>query len=152
MSRVIVFGATGEVGSAAARMAASLGAQLTLAMRDPTKKLPPSLIESEKAHGPFTKVKADLTDPESIAEAVKSSKSTRAFIYLAHQSKDFMRSAIEALKSAGTEFAVFLSSRDVPKEPSNTNPDDVLAFVHGQVEVNCTLCSACYQTTVFKLS
>lgn len=57
---VIIFGATGRIGSTAALRAYQEGAKITLAMRDPSKPIPSLgdiLVE---------KVWADLTEPETV--------------------------------------------------------------------------------------
>lgn len=71
-------------------------------MRDPTKTIPGLTKEAEQA-GDFTRIQADMQKPDTVAEAVKKSGATRAFIYLAHGSSDHMKSTIEALKGAGIE-------------------------------------------------
>lgn len=62
--KVIVFGPTGAVGSAAARTAASLGAEVTLAMRD-TAKVIPGLDDEKEKNGAFERTQADLTNPDT---------------------------------------------------------------------------------------
>ncbi|KAL5117795.1 hypothetical protein ACEQ8H_004269 [Pleosporales sp. CAS-2024a] len=137
MAPVLVFGPTGQVGSAAAVQAAEQGAQVWLAMRDTTKQVP-GLTKEVEASGDFHRVQADLSRPDSVTKAVKTSGAKRAFIYLVHGASDHLRGAIEALKAAGVEFVVFLSSftiltkvalRDIPAS-------DILPHIHAQVEAN----------------
>ncbi|KAJ4990996.1 hypothetical protein SVAN01_03567 [Stagonosporopsis vannaccii] len=137
MTSVIVFGPTGQVGSVAARTAAELGAKVWLAMRDPSKTVPGLSKESE-ALGGFQRVQADLEKPETVSRAIKTSGAKRAFIYLVHHASDHLRGAITAMKTAGVEFVVFLSSftilvnhglRDIPSS-------DLIPYVHAQVEAN----------------
>ncbi|KAK8079427.1 hypothetical protein PG997_007245, partial [Apiospora hydei] len=108
-SKVIVFGPTGQVGSAVARTAAECGAEVWLAMRTTSKSIP-GLSKEQEAKGPFHRVQADLQDPATVTEAVKKSGAKRAFIYLVHGAQDHLQGAITAMKAAGVEFVVFLSS------------------------------------------
>lgn len=132
---VIVFGPTGAVGSAAARKAGELGAKVILAMRDTAKSIPGLDSEKEKA-GSFTRVSADLTQPESVRNAITSTGAKHAFIYLALGSKDNMKESIEALKAAGIELVVFLSSFTVPADPKSVQPQEAIPYIHAQVELN----------------
>ncbi|KXX81989.1 NAD(P)H azoreductase [Madurella mycetomatis] len=127
---VIVFGPTGGVGSATALAAQEAGAKVALAMRDTNKPIP-----NLPAAGNFTRLEADLTEPASIRAAVTSSAAKHAFIYMANGSQDHMRSAAEALKSAGVEFVVFLSSIGVRGDIRAVTPDDFIAWAHAQVEI-----------------
>ncbi|CAJ2504472.1 Uu.00g118660.m01.CDS01 [Anthostomella pinea] len=131
---VIVFGATGDVGSHAARTAQQLGANVFLAVRDLAKPVPGLTAEQEKA-GRFERVKADLNDAESVGAAVTSTKATRALIYLAHGPDHGMKACIPALKSAGIEFVVFLSSYSVRGRPAETSSDDYISYAHALVEL-----------------
>ncbi|KAJ6185188.1 hypothetical protein N7519_006489 [Penicillium mononematosum] len=135
MSTVIVFGPTGNIGSVAARTAQEHGAKVVLAMRDPKKPIPGLSSEQEQAGG-FKRIQADLTDPDSVAAAVKESGAKRAFIYLAFGSPDHMKTTLEALKSAGIEFVVFLSSYTVSGEARDVEPSDIIPYIHAQVEIN----------------
>ncbi|OQE26930.1 hypothetical protein PENFLA_c006G03563 [Penicillium flavigenum] len=135
MSTVIVFGPTGNIGSFAARTAQEHGAKVVLAMRDPKKPIPGLSSEQEQAGG-FKRIQADLTDADSVAAAVKQSGAKRAFIYLAFGSSDHMKTTLEALKSAGIEFVVFLSSYTVSGEARDVEPSDIIPYSHAQVEIN----------------
>lgn len=135
LGKVIVFGPTGNVGSITARTAQEHGAKVYLAMRDPQKAIPGLSAEQEKKDG-FERVQADLTDPSSVAAAVSKSGAKRAFIYLAFGASDHMKSTLEALKSAGIEFLVFLSSYSISGAPSEAQPSDIITFAHAQVEIN----------------
>lgn len=136
MSTVIVFGPTGNVGSWAARTAQKQGAKVILAMRDPAKPVPGLDIEQEKTNG-FERVQADLTKPDTVAAAVEKTKATRAFIYLSHGSSDHMKSTLQALKSAGITFVVFLSSYTIGERNLHDVPvDELIPYVHAQVEIN----------------
>jgi len=134
MDRVIVFGPTGNVASIAASTARELGAKVYLAMRDPQKQIP-GLSEQEERDGGYERLQADLTVPETVAAAAKESGAKRAFIYVAHGSKDHMRSTAQALKDGGIDFVVFLGSFTVD-EPRDVQPDDPIAYVHAQVEIS----------------
>ncbi|KAJ5594965.1 uncharacterized protein N7459_001173 [Penicillium hispanicum] len=131
---VIIFGATGAVGSSAALKAHQEGAKVSLAMRDPSKPIPIlSGISAER-------VQADLTNPETIRAAVQQTGAKFAFIYAAFGTSDHMRSSIEALKEAGIEFVVFLSSYAIDSSPHRGDaravpPSDFIPWVHAQIEL-----------------
>jgi uncharacterized protein YbjT (DUF2867 family) len=131
----IVFGATGTVGAATARTAKEQGAKVFLAVRDINKPMPKSTLEKELKEG-FGRVEADLSMPDTLLAAVTKTKATRAFIYLAPSSPDSMRSCFRALKSAGIEFVVFLSSAGVRGDPRNDTSDDTIAWAHAQAEIS----------------
>ena len=137
MASVIVFGPTGNVGSITALTAADKGAKVALAMRDTNKTIAGLSKEQEQA-GNFTRVHADLLKPDTVAEAVKTTGAKRAYIYLAFGAQDHMRSTIEALKSAGVELVVFLSSFTVPQDKPlrDVPPSDIIDYMHSQVEAN----------------
>lgn len=135
---VIVFGPTGNIASVAARTARSHGAKVILAMRDPSKSIS-GLTQEEEQRGGYQRVQSDLTKPETLTAAVTSSGATRAFIYLAHSAKDHMKSSLEALKSAGIEFVVFLSSYTIGPfngEARNVPASEIIPYIHAQVEIN----------------
>ncbi|KAJ5758443.1 hypothetical protein N7520_005599 [Penicillium odoratum] len=135
MSTVIVFGPTGNIGSVAARTAQEHGAKVILAMRD-LKKTIPGLSSQQEQAGGFERVQADLTDADSVAAATKKSGAKRAFIYAAFGSSDHMKSTLEALKSSGIEFVVFLSSYTISGDPKDVEPSDLIPYIHAQVELN----------------
>jgi nucleoside-diphosphate-sugar epimerase len=62
MSKVLVFGATGSVGSVVASTSKKLGADVVVATRSLDKKIPGVSSEDEKED--FTRVKADLDDAQ----------------------------------------------------------------------------------------
>ncbi|KAI4274806.1 MAG: hypothetical protein LQ337_003655 [Flavoplaca oasis] len=132
---VIIFGPTGAVGSAAARTASALGAKVILAMRD-TEKSIPGLSALDKKANAFTRVYADLTKSDTVHNAVLTTQATHAFIYLAFGSADNMKATIHALKSAGIELVVFLSSFTVRGDLAAIQPRDVIPYPHAQVEMN----------------
>lgn len=105
-TNVLVFGATGGVGSAAAIQAHKQGAHVWLAMRDTSKTIRGLDADSER----YTRVQADLSAPDSLKSAVEQSGATTAFVYVIHTSSDHMRSAFEALKAAGLKYVVLLST------------------------------------------
>jgi len=133
--KVIVFGPTGAVGSAAARTAGELGAKVVLAMRDTGKSIPGLDAEEEKK-GSFERIYADLTKPDTVSDAVNKTGAKHAFIYLAHGMPDNMKSTIEALKSAGIDLVVFLSSFTIQGDLKAIQPSEVIPYVHAQVEIN----------------
>ncbi|KAJ7672286.1 hypothetical protein DFH06DRAFT_1036537 [Mycena polygramma] len=140
MVSMLVFGATGVVGSACARHAHSLSATVTLAVRDTTKPIPGLSLEQEKAAG-YKRVQADLTQLETITEAVAQSGAKHAFVYLIFPTPgapDPNRGALEALKAAGVEFVVFLSSFSVALyDPAieRVPADEYIPHAHAQVEL-----------------
>lgn len=134
--RTIIFGATGGVASVVARTAQEQGAKVFLALRSTQKPIPGLSPEQEKAGG-YERVEADLTKPETVQAAASKTQATQAFIYLAHASTDHMKSSLLALKSAGVEFVVFLSSSEVRGEDLSSIPQsDYIASSHAQVEIN----------------
>jgi uncharacterized protein YbjT (DUF2867 family) len=135
MSKVIVFGPTGSVASIAAITAQAHGSTVILAMRDLQKTIPGLTHEQEETGG-FQRVQADLTDPDSVAAAVQSSGATRAFIYRVHGKRDHMKSTLKAMKSAGINFVVFLSSYTISGDPCDVPPSEVIPYVHAQIELN----------------
>ncbi|KAK1918294.1 hypothetical protein P3342_001211 [Pyrenophora teres f. teres] len=137
MTSVLIFGPAGQVGSIAARTAGELGATVWLAMRDTSKSIPSLTTEAEAA-GDYHRIYADLEKPETVTEAVKTSGAKRVFLYLVHHASDHLHGTITAMKAAGVDFVVFLSSftilvnqplREIP-------PSDILPFIHAQVEAN----------------
>lgn len=138
---VIIFGATGSIGSAAARVANEQGAKVFLALRDINKPIPGLSPDQEREAG-FERIQADLTDADSVKAAVTQSGAKHALIYLMFGVSDGMRSVIEALKSAGIELVVFLSSSSVTVQSAGKDdlksvpPSDFIAFSHAQVEIN----------------
>lgn len=139
---VIIFGATGGIGSVAARVTNEQGAKVFLALRDVNKPIPGLSPEEERERG-FERVQADLTDVESVKTAVTKTGAKHAFIYLMFGVTDGMRPVIETLKSAGIEFVVFLSSSSVTSQSVSKGydlkavpPSDFIAFSHAQVEIN----------------
>lgn len=139
MATVIIFGPTGHVGSVVALSAHSFGAgKVVLAMRDTTKAIP-GLTPTLEASKNFQRIQADLSNPASIATAITATGATRAFLYNNFASPDHMRSAIEALKSSGIEFVVFLSTgllrrgTDLAALQADVDP---ITWTHAQVELN----------------
>ncbi|VUC30263.1 unnamed protein product [Clonostachys rosea] len=132
--KVIVFGPAGAAGSATARTAYELGAEVVLAMRDIEKPVPG--FDAAKEHRGVERVYADLLQPDTVHSAVSTTGAKSAFIYIAHRSPDHMKSTIGALKSAGIELVVFLSSFTVQGDPRTIAPSEVIPYMHGQVEIN----------------
>jgi uncharacterized protein YbjT (DUF2867 family) len=133
--KIIVFGPTGAVGSATALTAAELGATVFLAMRDTAKPIPGLTAEIEKI-GNFERIHADLTKPDTVRDAVTKTGATHAFVYLAHGTSDNMKATIAALKAAGIELVVFLSSFTVRGDLKAIQPSEAIPYVHAQVELS----------------
>lgn len=132
---MIVFGPTGNVGSIVALTAQQQSAKVFLAMRD-TQKSIPGLRSAQELKGEFARVAADLMDPASVRSAVTQSRATAAFIYLTWQTKDGMKATLEALKAAGVEFVVFLSSFTIRGPLEKVSPANRIPYMHAQVELN----------------
>jgi NAD(P)-dependent dehydrogenase (short-subunit alcohol dehydrogenase family) len=127
---VIIFGPSGSVGSATALQVFREGVKVTLALRDPRKPIPALTgINAEK-------VQADLTKPETIRAAVRQSGAKSAFIYAIFGTPDHMRASIVALKEAGIEMVVLLSSYTIQSDIHSVSPDNYVPWVHAQVEVS----------------
>ncbi|KAJ5819972.1 hypothetical protein N7474_005563 [Penicillium riverlandense] len=126
---VIIFGASGGIGSAAALKANQEGANVTLAMRDPSKPIP-------SLNGLLaTKARADLAKPETVLAAVRQSGATTAFLYTIHEIPDGMRRTIVALKEGGIESVVLLSSFTVQGDLRTIPPTDIVPYLHARVEI-----------------
>lgn len=135
MANVIVFGATGAVGGAAAVEASERGATVWLAMRDTSKKIQ-AISEEQEKKGSFKRVQADLTDPASITKAVKESGAKAAFIYAVFGAKDGMKASVQALKDAGVTWVVLLSSYTIQIPVRQVKPEDVIPYFHATVEIS----------------
>ncbi|KAF2152212.1 NAD(P)-binding protein [Myriangium duriaei CBS 260.36] len=137
MASVIVFGASGKIGSVVAMTAAKLGAHVVLATRNMKKSIP-GLNEEEQQDGGFARVEADLLKPDTVSSAIRSTMAKRAFVYRAFGSQDDMRSTLVAMKEAGVDFVVFLSSFTVPTDKflRDVSPEDRIPYAHAQVEAN----------------
>ncbi|RMZ89794.1 hypothetical protein DV736_g2961, partial [Chaetothyriales sp. CBS 134916] len=98
---VIIFGPTGAVGGAAAVEAHKRGAKVWLAMRDPTKAIP-AISKEEEQSGSYSRIKADLSDPKSVKEAVQQSQAKAAFTYFV-RTGDGLKSSLQAMKDAGID-------------------------------------------------
>ncbi|KAI2601844.1 NAD(P)-binding protein [Hypoxylon sp. NC1633] len=131
---VLVFGATGAVGSSAARTAHWCGAKVVLAVRDLQKPIP-GLGAAEEQAGGYSRVQADLTDASSVGAAARESGASHAFVYAARGGADGMRASLEALRDAGVRFVVFLSSGSVRGDVAAVPPSQFIAYMHARVEV-----------------
>ncbi|PWY70806.1 NAD(P)-binding protein [Aspergillus sclerotioniger CBS 115572] len=135
MTPVIIFGPTGSVGSATALTAHTQGCKVYLALRDTTKPIP-GLTTAQEQSGNFTRIQTDFSNPTSITTAVAQSKAKHAFIYTDLTSPDHMRGTFTALKEAGVEFVVLLSSFGVQGDIHHVASEDVIAYVHAQAEIS----------------
>lgn len=84
----------------------------------------------------FERVQADLQSPDTVRDAVSRTQATRAFLYIARRSSDNMMSTIQALKSAGVDLVVLLSSFTIQGEPEDVKSSEVVPYLHAQVEIN----------------
>lgn len=133
---VIVFGPTGAVGGSTALEASKRGAKVWLAMRDTSKAIAEIPADVERS-GKFERVQADLTDPDSVATAIKKSGAKAAYLYLIFGSNDHMRASLQAMKAAGVEYVVFLSSVSVApgRDLRSFSPEFFIGYSHAQVEL-----------------
>ena len=126
---VIIFGATGGVGSVAALKAYQEGAKVTLAMRDPSK--PVQALDNICAE----KIRADLNKPGTVQAAVCQSNAKVAFVYAIPSIRDGMRRTFVALKEGGIQFVVLLSSFTVQSDLHAISPTDIVPYSHATVEI-----------------
>ncbi|KAI3011057.1 hypothetical protein CBS147346_1258 [Aspergillus niger] len=112
-NKVIVFGATGDVGSAAALQAHHEGATVSLATHNSSKPIP------QLAHIPFKKYQADLTQPSTITAAVRDAGAKAAFIY------GVRRGGICGLPQ----------QLSLLSDIHNVDPSDIVPWEHAQVEI-----------------
>lgn len=131
-STVIVFGPTGDVGSATALEASRRGAKVWLAMRNPDKAID-GITKKQEQEGNFERIQADLTDPESVKKAVRQSGAKAAFIYHAFG----MNGAVQAMREAGIEYVVFLSSFSIGpgQDLRQIPPSELIPYIHAQIEI-----------------
>lgn len=87
----------------------------------------------------WERVYADLTEPETVREAVITTGATRAFLYhtLGTDDSHHMRATIQSLKDAGIELVVFLSTFTVLTRANleDFKPDEPIQYVHAQNEM-----------------
>lgn len=135
MTTVVVFGATGSVASAAARTANDQGAKVLLASRNLDKPIPGLSITEQRQTG-YQRVKADLTNPETVRSVVTNAQATKAFIYTVSGTTDHMRASLETMKAAGIEYVVNLSSFSVQADLDDISQENHIAYDHARVEAN----------------
>lgn len=136
--RVIIFGASGAVARSAAFEAQKRGAIVHLAMRDTNKAIPGLTPEMEQQRG-FKRVRADLSDPKSVQDAVSQSEATVAFTYIVHAAQDGLRATFDAMKKTGISHVVLLSSYTLYRHPNAKaamHSSDFIPAAHGKVEVS----------------
>ncbi|KAJ4344851.1 uncharacterized protein N0V89_012595 [Didymosphaeria variabile] len=134
MSNVIIFGAAGAVASAAALEAKKRGAKVWLSVRQSELQPLNQISELASAKG-YRRVVADLTNPSTVTQAVKTSGATTAFLYTVFACQDGMRAVFNALKDAGVTFVVLLSSYAVKDPPSSMQKTKGSAWHHAQAEI-----------------
>lgn len=134
MSKVIVFGAAGAVASTAAIEAKKRGADVWLSVRQAELSVLNQNDELDEAKG-YRRVVADLTDPSTVADAIKTSGATAAFLYTVFASKDGMKDVFEALKISGVTYVVLLSSYAVKGPPTSMKRTEGSAWHHAQAEI-----------------
>ncbi|KAI1428720.1 hypothetical protein F5Y12DRAFT_782319 [Xylaria sp. FL1777] len=140
LTKVLIFGATGEVASAAALEARARGASVTLAMRDISKTNEWITAEEERAAG-LQRIAASLDSPEAVGRAVRETGAEAAFIY-AVRTPDNMRGVVTALRDAPSiRHVVFLSTSQVRSAGTvkddirSVAPDHFIPWQHAQVEI-----------------
>ena len=129
---IIVFGATGSVGSLTAKAAHTQGSKVYLASREPQKPIP-GLTDQPNGDS-FERVAADLTKPETVQAAVIKTGAKHAFIYAIFGTPNGLKETVQALKRGGVEFVVFLSSAAVRGDKRQTDPKQFIAHEHAKVE------------------
>jgi hypothetical protein len=67
---------------------------------------------------------------------VQSLGITRAFIYQVYRKPDYIKSTLKAIKSAGINFVVFLSSYTISRDLYDMPPSEVIPYVYTQIELN----------------
>lgn len=131
---VLVFGASGAVGSATAIEAQARGAKVWLAMRDTSKQIA-SLSEEQEKSGNYTRIQADLFDSKSVENAVRQSGVKAVFTYCP-RIPGGMKAVAEAFKAAGVEYVVVLSSSTINGEDVRSiQPKDFIPYFHAQAEI-----------------
>ncbi|KAL4880895.1 hypothetical protein BJY04DRAFT_190328 [Aspergillus karnatakaensis] len=135
--KIVVFGPTGGVGSAVIPVVHSYGHKVFLAMRDPSKLIPGLSVAEEQSSDRYERIQADLNKPDTVRAAVSKTGATHAFLYAAlGTTPDHMRGTAEALKAAGIEFVVLLSSSAIHGDARAVEPSDYVAYEHAQVEIS----------------
>ncbi|KAI1826623.1 hypothetical protein F4861DRAFT_496897 [Xylaria intraflava] len=139
-SKVLIFGATGEVASAAALEARARGASVTLAMRDIAKTNQWITPDEERAAG-LQRIKASLDSAEAVERAVRETGAEAAFIYAVH-TPDNMRGVLTALRDATSmKNVVFLSTSQVriagtvKDDIRSVTKDHYIPWLHAQAEI-----------------
>lgn len=127
-NKVIIFGASGDVGSVAALEANKCGAGVWLAMRDTAKTIN-GITREQEQQGSFIRVKPDLSDPASVEAAIQESGAKAAYFYFV-ATKDGLGGTIQAMKEPGIGYLVFLSSPSIGlKKPRDvTMQENIVAF------------------------
>lgn len=132
-NNVLIFGPTGAVGGAAALEAAARGATLWLAMRNPSKSIPGLSSSTSSYH----RIQADLSNPDTLSAAVEESGAKSAFVYAIFDSSDGMLASFTALKDAGIEYVVLLSSYSVQGAPeAEKNHHNDISSLHAKTEIS----------------
>lgn len=134
MSNVIVFGAAGAVASAAAIEAKKRGANVWLSVRQAELEALNRISGLDEAKG-YPRVMADLTNPLAVAEAVKISGATAAFLYTVFACQDGMKAIFEGLRDAGVTYVVLLSSYAVKDPLSSMERKKGSSWHHAQAEI-----------------
>ncbi|KAI0973608.1 hypothetical protein F4678DRAFT_470874 [Xylaria arbuscula] len=133
----LIFGATGEVASAAALEARARGASVTLAMRDISKTNEWITPEEEREAG-LQRIAASLDTAEAVGRAVLETGAEAAFIY-AVKTPDNMRGVLTALCGATSlRHIVFLSTsqiRTAGADVRSVSPAHFIPWLHAQVEI-----------------
>jgi len=125
---VLIFGASGRVGSELLRQLVIAAVPVAAAVRDPIKA-------ASKIPSGVRVYKADLNDPASVSDAVTESKAKSAFIY---SQPGGMKPTIDALVASGITHIVFLSLLWIDKF------NDALTERHAAVEKTLKVCGVTY--------
>ena len=86
--------------------------------------------------GDIGRAQADLSDSESVRDAVSSIGATRAFVNMAFGSNDGMKSTFQALKAGGIKFVVFSSTSGIQNKEEDVPQADFISYIHAQAELN----------------
>lgn len=133
---VLVFGPTGGVGNAVALEAGKRSTKVWLGMRDPSKSIPGLSAADDSDDSKFERIKADLSNAESVKAALQKSGAKAVFVYLIH-GPGGLKGAVEAMKDAGVTNVVLLSSFTIKNglDVRDVTQDWFISYIHAQAEL-----------------